>query len=75
MGGFRRGRTPPPPQGFDPLPTQKARTPPAPPLYYFEISIFCPKNFLKAPLASIYTNFEGGASAKKNAILRSKFSK
>ena len=27
-----------------------------------------PKNFLWAPLAAIYANFEGGARAKKNAI-------
>ena len=31
------------------------------------------KIFLKAPLAPIYTNFEGGARAKKNVNLRSKF--
>ena len=39
--------------------------PKCPPLYYFEISIFGnrPKNFLKAPWAPIYTNFEGGARA------------
>ena len=46
-------------QGFDRLPTQRV-----PPLYYFEISIFSdgPINFLKAPFAPIYTNFEGGGA-------------
>ena len=33
------------------------------------------KNFLKAPSAPKYTNFEWGAHAKKNAIFWSKFSK
>ena len=43
------------PQGFDPLPTQRV-----PPLHYFEISIWLTdlKNFLKAPLAPVYSNFE-----------------
>ena len=31
--------------------------------------------FLKAPLAPIYTNLEGGALARKNATFWSKFSK
>ena len=34
-----------------------------------------PKIFLKAPLAPIYSNFEGRAGAEKNAIFWSKFSK
>ena len=48
------------------------------PLWYFQQIQFRPtnpKNFLKAPLAPIYTKFKGGARAKKNAIFWSKFSK
>ena len=49
-------------QGFDPMPTQRV-----PPLLLFKKSIFGdgPLNFLKAPLAPIYTNFEGERAPKK----------
>ena len=33
------------------------------------------KNFIRAPLAPIYTSFEGGSARQKNAIFRSQFSK
>ena len=46
------------PQGFDLLPTQRVH-----PLYYFEMTD--PKNFLKAPLAPIYSNLEGESAPKK----------
>ena len=46
-----------------------------PPLYYFEVFLETdPKNFTKAPLAPIYTNFEGGARAEKTRFFLSKFS-
>ena len=63
---------PPPPKGFEPLPTQMV-----PPLCYFEISIFGdgPKIFLKAPLASIYINFEGERAQKKRDFLFKIFQK
>ena len=50
------------------MPTQRVSF-----LYYFEISILMtgPKIFLKAPLAPIYSIFEGGAR-RKNANFRSK---
>ena len=42
-------------QGFDPLPTQT--------ILRFLILVTDPKIFLKAPLAPIYINFEGGGEA------------
>ena len=71
-GGFRGGGADAHPQGFDPLPTQRV------PLWYSLRNPFLadrPSNFLKAPLAPMYTNFEGGARAEKNAIFWSKLSK
>ena len=53
----------PPPQVFDPLPTQRV-----PPFDTFSEIHFCPtdpKIVLKAPLAPIYTNFEGERAPKK----------
>ena len=40
-------------------------------MYYFEISYLLTdlKNFLKAPLAPICANFEGGACAKERGFL------
>ena len=58
-----------PPVGFDPLPTQRV------PLWYFLRNPFWPtdpKTFLNAPSPPIYTNFEWGPRAEKNAIFRSK---
>ena len=74
-GGFRGGggggRSSP--QGFDPLPTQRV------PLWYFLRNSFWPTDpiiFLKAPLAPIYTNYEGERAPKKNAcFFLSKFFK
>ena len=46
-------------------------------MYYFEISYLLTdlKNFLKAPLAPICTNFEGGACAKERDFLVQIFQK
>ena len=65
ISGFRGGgeADAPPPWGIPP-----PADPKGPPLYYFRISIFgwlTLKFSLKAPLAPIYTNFEGGARAEK----------
>ena len=56
------------PQGFDPLPTQRA-----PFVIFWKIQFWMSdmKTFLKAPSAPIYDNFEGGAR-RKNAIFCSK---
>ena len=75
-GGFRGKRTPPPPlpQGFDPLPTQRV----PPPFDTFSEIHFWPtdpKIFLKAPLAPIYTNFEGERASKKTRFFLSKLFK
>ena len=66
LGGAGR-----PPQGFDPLPTQRVS-----PLYYFEISIFVSIKFFQRRLwrQSIHI-LRGQRARRKNAILRSKFSK
>ena len=66
--------------GGRPLPSgiRPPADPRGPPLYYFEKSILVtdPKIFLKAPLAPIYTNFEGsGARAKKRQFFRQNFPK
>ena len=66
--GFRGGggRTPPPPSGIRP-----PADPKGPPFDTFsEINFWRtePKIFLKAPLAPIYTNFEGERAPKKNSI-------
>ena len=64
---------PPPPQGFDPLPTQRV---PICTILRYPFLVMDLKNFLKAPLASMYTNFEeGSARRKQNAIFWSKFPK
>ena len=75
-GGFRRGlgmQTSPSPQGFDPLPTQ--RVPPLCTILRYPNWVTDPKNVLKEPLAPIYTNFKGGARAKKTQFFWTKFSK
>ena len=61
-----------PSQAFDPLPTQRATL-----VLFWDIQFWLNdlKIFVKAPLEPVYTNFEGGARAKKNAIFVSKFSK
>ena len=64
-GGFRGGggRTPPPPSGIRP-----PADPKGPPFDTFSEIHFWPtdpKIFLKAPLAPIYTNFEGERAPKK----------
>ena len=46
-----------PPQGFDPLPTQRV---PLCTMLRYPYSVTDPKKFLKAPSATIYTKFEGG---------------
>ena len=72
-GGGGGKRTPPLPHGFDPLPTQRV-----PPLILFQKSIFgrpTLKFFLKAPLAPIYSNFEGERAPKKTRFFCNIFSK
>ena len=67
-----RGGRPPPPSGIRP-----PADPKGPPFDTFSEIHFWPtdpKIFLKAPLAPIYTNFEG-ERAPKNAIFLSKFFK
>ena len=49
-----------PPQGFDPLPTQRV---PHFTILRYPYLVTDRKNFLKAPWAIIYTNFEWGAPA------------
>ena len=56
---------PPPTQGFDPLPTQRV---PLCTILRYPYLVTNRKIFLKAPLAPIYTNFEGGARAKKQRV-------
>ena len=72
-GGFRGGgRPPPPPSGIRP-----PADPKGPILILFQKSICgrpTPKIFLKAPLAPIYTNFEG-ERAKKTKFFCQNFSK
>ena len=55
-GGIRR-----PPQGFDPLPTQRL---PLCTIFRYPYLVMDPKFFLKAPSAQIYTNFESKFSKK-----------
>ena len=62
----------PPPQGFDPLPTQRV---PLCTILRYPYLLTDPKNFLKAPLAPIYTNFEGGARAEKTQFFGRHFPK
>ena len=57
------GRTPPPPSGIR-LPADPKGSPLCTILRYPNL-VTDPKNFLKAPLAPIYTYFEVGARAKK----------
>ena len=65
-GGFRGGRggglRTPSPQGFDPLPTQRA---PLCTILRYSNLVTDPKNFLKVPLAPIYTYFERERAPKK----------
>ena len=71
LGG---GRTPPPP----PSGIRPPADPKGPPFDTFSEIHFWrtdPKIFLKAPLAPIYTNFEGEHEPKKNAFFLSKFFK
>ena len=62
----------PPPQGFDPLPTQRV---PLRTILRYPFLMMDPKMFLKAPWAPMYTNFEGGARAEKTQFFGQKFSK
>ena len=60
-------------QEFEPLPTQRA---PLCTTLRHPFLVTDPKNFFKALLAPIYTNFKGrGGGRRKNAIFWSKFSK
>ena len=71
-GGFRGGADAPPLRDSTPC------RPKGSPLWYSLRNPFLadrPSNFLKAPLAPMYTNFEEGARAEKNAIFWSKLSK
>ena len=70
-GGGGGGR---PPSGIRPPVDPKG---PPPPDTFSEIHFWPtdPKIFLKAPLAPIYTNFEGERAPKKNAIFCQNFSK
>ena len=72
-GGFRAGRTPPLPSGIRP-----PADPKGPPFDTFSEIPFWPtdpKSFLKAPLAPIYTNFEGERAPKKTLFFCQQFSK
>ena len=72
-GAGRRKNPPPPPSGIRP-----PADPKGPPFDTFSEILFWPtdpKVFLRAPLAPIYTNFEGERAPKKNAIFLSKFFK
>ena len=63
LGGGGRTPPPPPPSGIRP-----PADPKGPPFDTFSEIHFCPtdpKIFLKAPLAPIYTNFEGERAPKK----------
>ena len=60
----------PPLQGFDPLPTQRV---PLCTILRYPFWETDPKIFLKAPLAPIYTNFQGGARAQKTRFFRQNF--
>ena len=62
-----------PPQVFDPLPAQ--RPPPLSTILKYPFLVADPKKFLKAPLAPIYTKFEGERALKKNAFFGEKFPK
>ena len=68
--GFRGGCFPP--QGFDPLPTQRV---PLCTILRYPYLVTDPKKFLKAPLAQIHTIFWGGARAKKTRFLCQSFPK
>ena len=75
-GGFRGragGRTPPPPSGIRPPADSKG-----PPFDTFSEIHFWPndpKIFLKAPMAPIYSNFEGERAPKKTRFFCQNFSK
>ena len=68
LGGA--GADAPPPQGFEPLPTQRA-----PFVLFWDIQFWLTdlEIFPKAPLAPIYTNFEGGARAEKTQFYGQNF--
>ena len=71
--GWGAGRRTPPPQGFDPLPTQRV-----PPFDTFSEIHFWPtdpKIFLKAPSAPINAIFEGERAPKKTHFFCQNFSK
>ena len=73
-GGFRGkrggGRTPPPSQGFHPLPTQRV------PFDTFqEIHFWLTLKFFKSAFAPIYTNFEKERAPKKRKIFVKIFQK
>ena len=73
LGGGGGGADAPPPSGIRP-----PADPKGPPLVLFKKSIFCrptQKIFLKAPLAPIYTSFEGERAPKKRDFFRQNFSK
>ena len=65
-----RGETIPSSQGFDRLPTQRVLFCT---ILRYPYLVMNPKNFLKAPWAAIYTNFEGRAPKKRDFL--SKLSK
>ena len=70
LGGGGWSDAPPPPQGFDPC------RPKGSPLCIILRNPFFvtdPKNFLKVPLAPIYTNSEGGARAEKKRFFDKNF--
>ena len=70
VGGWGFGRFLP--QGFEPLPTQRV---PLCTISRYPFLARDPKIFLKAPLAPVYTNFEGGALAEKTQFFWLKLSK
>ena len=63
---------PPPPQEFDPLPTQRL---PLCGILRYSFLVTHPKTFLKAPSVPRYTNFEWGAARGKKAIFGQNFQK
>ena len=65
----RRGGTPPPPEGFDTVPTQRV---PLCTILRNPFLVTGPKNVLKVPLSRIYTYFEGGARGEKTPNLAKK---
>ena len=67
MGGFGGGggRTPPP-SGIRPLTTQRV---PLCTILRQQCLVTDPKNFLRAPSAPIYSNFERGARAEKARLI------